>query len=249
MSETQPVQSLTLTCPKGLENLLADEATALGAENVKIGVAYVSCDPDQELAYRLCLWSRLASRVLWPIGQFEGESADDLYNGLLNISWIEHFSDRQTFRVNFTGKSDDIRNTHFGALKVKDAICDYFRDKTGRRPDVSDNPDVSFHVRLYKGVFSVSLDFAGEPLHRRGYRQSQGAAPLKENLAAALLIRSGWPELMKQEEGALLDPMCGSGTLLVEAALMAADIAPGLLRKQFAFEEMEAASTPRVASY
>lgn len=244
MTESNPVQPLTLTCPKGLENLLADEAQALGAQNVKIGVAFVSCDPDQELGYRLCLWSRLASRVLWPIGQFEGQTADDLYQGLMNIPWIEHFSDRQTFRVNFTGKSDDIRNTHFGALKVKDAICDYFRDKTGNRPDVSDNPDVAFHVRLNKGVFSVSLDFAGEPLHRRGYRQSQGAAPLKENLAAALLIRAGWPELMTQEEGALLDPMCGSGTLLVEAALMAADIAPGLLRKQFAFEKWKQHQRP-----
>lgn len=230
-------QPLVVTCPKGLENLLSDEITELGGAQVKIGMAFVSCESDQQLAYKLCLWSRLASRVLWPLKHFEGESADELYKGLLDIPWIEHFSDRQTFRVYFSGSSDEIRNTHFGALKVKDAICDYFRDKTGNRPDVDNNPDISIHVRLNKGIFSVSLDMAGESLHRRGYRQSQGMAPLKENLAAALLMRAGWPKLMRQEDGALLDPMCGSGTLLVEAALMAADIAPGLLRNQFAFEK------------
>lgn len=229
-------QPLVLTCPKGLESLLLEEIETLGAKNAKMGMAFVACEAEQLTAYKLCLHSRLASRVLWPLGQFEGQSADDLYNGLLNIPWIEHFSDRQSFRIYFSGQSDDIRNTHFGALKVKDAVCDYFRDITGDRPDVSDTPDISIHVRLHKGIFSVSLDFAGEPLHRRGYRQSQGAAPLKENLAAALLMRAGWPQLMVQEEGALLDPMCGSGTLLIEAALMAADIAPGLLRKRFAFE-------------
>lgn len=230
-------QPIIVTCPKGLENLLADEIKELGGQKVKLGLSFVSCEADQLLGYRLCLWSRLASRVLFPLKQYEGESADQLYQGLMDIPWIEHLSDRQTFKVSFSGSSDEIRNTHFGALKVKDAICDYFRDKTGNRPDVDSNPDISIHVRLNKGLFSISLDMAGESLHRRGYRQSQGEAPLKENLAAALLIRAGWPKLMKQEDGALLDPMCGSGTLLVEAALMAADIAPGLLRNQFAFEK------------
>ena len=171
VSEAKP-QPLVVTCPKGLENLLADEITQLGGNQVKIGLAFVSCEADQLLAYRLCLWSRLASRVLWPITQFEGESADQMYQGLMQVPWIEHFSDRQTFRVYFSGSSDEIRNTHFGALKVKDAVCDYFRDKTGDRPDVSsDNPDISIHVRLNKGVFSASIDMAGESLHRRGYRQ------------------------------------------------------------------------------
>jgi 23S rRNA (guanine2445-N2)-methyltransferase / 23S rRNA (guanine2069-N7)-methyltransferase len=234
-AELKP-QPIIVTCPKGLENILQDEIIELGGKSSRIGMAFVSFDADQLMAYKVCLWSRLASRVLWPLKQFEGLSAAQLYEGLLDIPWIEHFSDRQSFRVYFSGSSDEIRNTHFGALKVKDAICDYFREKTGARPDVSDDPDVSIHVRLNKGLFSVSLDMAGEPLHRRGYRQSQGAAPLKENLAAALLIRAGWPKLMKQDDGALLDPMCGSGTLLIEAALMAADIAPGMLRTQFAFE-------------
>ena len=233
-TESQP---LVITCPKGLENLLLDEVTQLGAKQVKMGVAFVSCEADQLQGYKLCLHSRLASRVLWPLTHFEAENAEDLYKGLLAVPWIEHMNDRQSFRIYFSGTNDEIRNTHFGALKVKDAICDYFRDKTGNRPDVSDQPDVSIHVRLHRGLISVSLDLAGEPLNRRGYRLSQGIAPLKENLAAALLIRAGWPERMKEEDCALLDPMCGSGTLLIEAALMAANIAPGLLRKQFAFEQ------------
>ncbi len=232
-----PEQAMTITCPKGLEQLLADEITELGAQQVKLGVSYVGCKPDQLIGYKICLWSRLASRVLWPLAKFPVENAENMYEQLMQIPWIEHFSDRETFRVHFNGSNDEIRNTHFGALKVKDAICDYFREKSGNRPDVSDKPDVGIHVRLYRDEVSVSLDFAGESLHRRGYRQSQGFAPLKENLAAALLIRAGWPELMKKPDAALLDPMCGSGTLLIEAALMAADIAPGLLRDQFAFEK------------
>ncbi|OUR65211.1 23S rRNA (guanine(2445)-N(2))/(guanine(2069)-N(7))-methyltransferase [Bermanella sp. 47_1433_sub80_T6] len=230
---------MTITCPKGLEQLLADEITELGAQQVKLGVSYVSCKPDQLVGYKICLWSRLASRVLWPLAKFPVENAENMYEQLMQIPWIEHFSDRQTFRVHFNGSNDEIRNTHFGALKVKDAICDYFREVSGNRPDVSDKPDVGIHIRLYRDEVSVSLDFAGESLHRRGYRQSQGMAPLKENLAAALLIRAGWPELMKKPDAALLDPMCGSGTLLIEAALMAADIAPGLLRNQFAFEKLK----------
>ena len=234
-----PEQAMTITCPKGLEQLLADEITELGAQQVKLGVSYVGCKPDQLVGYKICLWSRLASRVLWPLAKFPVENAENMYEQLMQIPWIEHFSDRQTFRVHFNGSNDEIRNTHFGALKVKDAICDYFREKSGNRPDVSDKPDVGIHVRLYRDEVSVSLDFAGESLHRRGYRQAQGFAPLKENLAAALLIRAGWPELMKKPDAALLDPMCGSGTLLIEAALMAADIAPGLLRNQFAFEKLK----------
>lgn len=230
-------QPMVITCPKGLESLLAQEIESLGAQAVKIGIAFVSCEPSQEVGYKICMWSRLASRVLYPLAQFPINDADDMYKQLLEIPWLEHLSDRQTFRVYFSGTNDDIRNTHFGALKVKDAVCDYFREKTGTRPDISDQPDVSIHVRLSRDAISASLDMAGESLHRRGYRQSQGLAPLRENLAAALLMRAGWPELMKQDDGALLDPMCGSGTLLIEAALMAADIAPGLLRNSFAFEK------------
>lgn len=243
-TQNVPPQPMVITCPKGLESLLAQEITDLGGQSVKLGVAFVSCEADTILGYKICLWSRLASRVLFPLAHFPVENADNMYEQLKEINWLEHLSDRQTFRVYFSGTNDDIRNTHFGALKVKDAVCDYFRDKTGTRPDISDQPDISIHVRLSRGEVSVSLDMAGEPLHKRGYRQSQGAAPLKENLAAALLIRAGWPALMKQDDGALVDPMCGSGTLLIEAALMAADIAPGLLRRQFAFEKWKTFHSP-----
>lgn len=236
MQDSPKQQALTFTCPKGLEGLLQEELISLGASEVKPGIAFVACHADLDLAYKACMWSRLASRVLWPVGEGQGESAEALYDCIKSINWIEHFSDRQSFKIHFTGKSQDIRNTHFGALKAKDAICDYFRELTGSRPDVSDQPDIHIHVRLHKGIIKISIDFAGEPLHKRGYRQSQGAAPLKENLAAAIVMRSGWPSLMEQEEAALLDPMCGSGTLLIEAALMAANIAPGLLRSQFAVE-------------
>ncbi|MFT5595011.1 MAG: 23S rRNA (guanine2445-N2)-methyltransferase / 23S rRNA (guanine2069-N7)-methyltransferase [Oceanicoccus sp.] len=239
MNEIEQQQPMVVTCPKGLESLLAQEITDLGAQSVKVGVAFVSCEPNDIIGYKICLWSRLASRVLYPLAFFPVANADDMYKQLLEIPWTEHLSDGQTFRVYFSGTNDDIRNTHFGALKVKDAVCDYFRDKTGTRPDISDQPDISIHVRLSRDAVSVSLDMAGESLHRRGYRQSQGLAPLRENLAAALLLRAGWPEFMKQEDGALLDPMCGSGTLLIEAALMAADIAPGLLRSSFAFEKWQ----------
>lgn len=240
-SSDQPMNTktqalLVVTCPKGLELLLADELTELGAKQAKPSVAHVTCEADQNLAYKICLWSRLASRVLWPLIEVPAKTADELYKGLLDFQWIEHFSDRNTFRVTFNGMNESIRHTHFGALKVKDAVCDHFRAKSGQRPDVSDQPDLSIHVRLHRDVAKVSLDFAGDALHRRGYRQSQGAAPLKENLAAAVLIRAGWLERMQEEDGALIDPMCGSGTLLIEAALMAANIAPGLLRKRFGFE-------------
>ncbi len=229
-------EPLVVTCPKGLEQILAKEIESLGGDSVKLAVAHVTVKADLELAYRICLWSRLASRVLWPIALLEAQTAEQMYENVKSINWIEHFSDRNAMRVYFNGTSDEIRNTHFGALKIKDAICDHFRSKTGNRPDVSETPDIGIHVLLHRDHVKVSIDLAGDPLHKRGYRQSQGAAPLKENLAAALLIRSGWPELMKQEDGALVDPMCGSGTLLIEAALMAADIAPGLLRKRFGFD-------------
>ncbi len=237
--QSQPLMQsarLVVTCPKGLELLLADELTELGAKEAKPALAHATCEVDQALAYKICLWSRLASRVLWPLTETPAATADQLYQGLVKFPWIEHFSDRNTFRVTFNGMNDEIRHTHFGALKVKDAICDHFRTKSGQRPDVSDKPDLNIHVRLQRDVAKVSLDLSGEALHRRGYRQSQGAAPLKENLAAAVLIRAGWPERMQQDDAALIDPMCGSGTLLIEAALMAANIAPGLLRSRFGFE-------------
>lgn len=224
-----------LTCPKGIEDLLAKEVAQLGGVEVKQTVAGVSCQGEIELGYRLCLWSRLANKVLLPVHVVEAETAEQMYANLLLLAWDEHLDANMTFAIDFSGSSKAINNTHFGALKVKDALVDYFVKHYGKRPDVdSQQPDVRINARLRRGRLTVSIDLSGDSLHKRGYRQQGAAAPLKENLAVALLLRANWPEIA-QRGGALLDPMCGSGTLLVEAGLMAADIAPGLARKQFGF--------------
>ncbi|UTA49367.1 bifunctional 23S rRNA (guanine(2069)-N(7))-methyltransferase RlmK/23S rRNA (guanine(2445)-N(2))-methyltransferase RlmL [Simiduia sp. 21SJ11W-1] len=224
------------TCPKGLENLLFTELQALGAETLRETVAGVYFTGELSLGYRACLWSRLANKILLPLNQFSVSSDQDLYDGVAAVPWAEHVSPSSTFVVDFSGSSFAIRNTQFGALKTKDAIVDALRTATGERPSIAkQNPDLRVNVRLSRGRATVSLDLSGESLHRRGYRLKQGAAPLKENLAAAVLLRAGWPAVAAKG-GALIDPMCGSGTLLIEAALMAADIAPGLLRPRFGFE-------------
>ncbi|MDQ2078356.1 bifunctional 23S rRNA (guanine(2069)-N(7))-methyltransferase RlmK/23S rRNA (guanine(2445)-N(2))-methyltransferase RlmL [Marinimicrobium sp. ABcell2] len=224
------------TCPKGLEGLLMEELATLGATQRRETVAGVYFDGDLALAYRVCLWSRLANKVLLPLASFDVSSQEDLYEGAHSVAWEEHLGPQSTLLVDFIGSSDAIRNTQFGAVKIKDAVVDRLRDFAGSRPSVSkQNPDLRINARLSKNKVVVSLDLSGESLHRRGYRLKQGSAPLKENLAAGILMRAGWPELARQ--GApLLDPMCGSGTLLIEAAHMAADIAPGLGRASFGFE-------------
>ncbi|WP_246864576.1 bifunctional 23S rRNA (guanine(2069)-N(7))-methyltransferase RlmK/23S rRNA (guanine(2445)-N(2))-methyltransferase RlmL [Spongiibacter thalassae] len=226
---------ITLSCPKGLEALLADEARSLGAEPLKetVGAIQVTCDLNT--TYRLCLWSRLANRVLLPLTEFRGDTADALYEGVSSIDWGRHIAPASSLVVDFGGKSDDIRNSHFGALRCKDAIVDHFTRQGLERPSVAKSQaDVRVHVRLRKGRIQVSLDLSGESLHRRGYRQSVALAPLKENLAAALLMRADWPGIASRG-GALIDPMCGSGTLLIEGAMMAMNIAPGLHREYWGF--------------
>ncbi|MFC3607078.1 bifunctional 23S rRNA (guanine(2069)-N(7))-methyltransferase RlmK/23S rRNA (guanine(2445)-N(2))-methyltransferase RlmL [Stutzerimonas tarimensis] len=226
---------LILTCPKGLESLLRDEAAALGLQESREHPAAVSGVADLEVGYRLCLWSRLANRVLLVLSRFPVDSPDALYAGVAAIDWHDHLDSRGTLAVEFSGQGAGIDNTHFGALKVKDAIVDSLRDENGGRPGIDKlNPDVRIHVRIDRGEAVVSLDLSGHSLHQRGYRLQQGAAPLKENLAAAVLIRAGWPAIAAQG-GALTDPMCGVGTFLVEAALMAADIAPNLRRERWGF--------------
>ena len=224
------------TCPKGLESLLMAELAELGATRQRETVAGVYFDGDLSIAYRVCLWSRLANKVLLPLTSFDVSSQEDLYEGAKAIVWEEHLGPQTTFLVDFIGSSGAIRNTQFGALKIKDAVVDRLRDYMGTRPSVSkSNPDLRINARLSKNKAVISLDLSGESLHRRGYRLKQGGAPLKENLAAGILLRAGWPALA-QQGAALLDPMCGSGTLLIEAAYMAADIAPGLGRANFGFE-------------
>ena len=226
---------LYLTCPKSLEGLLLEEARGLGLEEAREQVAAVRGQASMETAYRLCLWSRLANRVLLVMARFPLSNAEELYQGVHAIDWHEHLLPSGSLAVEFSGRGAGIDNTHFGALKVKDAIVDKLRTAQGERPSVDKlNPDLRVHLRLERGEAIVSLDLSGHSLHQRGYRLQQGAAPLKENLAAAVLIRAGWPQLAA-EGAALSDPMCGVGTLLIEAGLMAADIAPNLRRQQWGF--------------
>ena len=237
MSQLPPKTDWLATCPKGLELLLAEELQAIGAEGIKETVAAVHFKGSKEVAYRACLWSRLANRVLKPLHSFMLNESDDLYNQCNEIPWETHFSAAQSIAIDFIGTSRLIDNTMYGSQRVKDAVVDRIRRIEGERPNVdTKNPDIRIQVRQHKGRVSVSLDISGESLHRRGYRTGQGSAPIKENLAVALLLRAGWPAMI-EEGGALLDPMCGSGTLIIEGAMMAADIAPGMLRERYGFDQ------------
>ena len=228
---------LFLTCPKGLEGLLLEEAGNLGLEEAREHTSAIRGFAMLETAYRLCLWSRLANRVLLVLKRFPVRDAESLYEGVLEVDWFEHLEPSGSLAVEFSGNGSGIDNTHFGALKVKDAIVDKLRQADGTRPSVDKlNPDMRVHLRLDRGEAILSLDLSGHSLHQRGYRLQQGAAPLKENLAAAVLIRAGWPRIAA-EGGALADPMCGVGTFLVEAAMIAADIAPNLSREQWGFSK------------
>jgi 23S rRNA (guanine2445-N2)-methyltransferase / 23S rRNA (guanine2069-N7)-methyltransferase len=225
--------------PKGLESLLADELRALGARAVDATVAGVSFHGPLVLAYRVCLWSRFANRVLLPLASFPAPTPEALYDGIRSIDWRHHLPVTGTLSVDFHTALSQVSHSHYGALKVKDAVVDQFRDACGERPSVArEHPDVRINVYLRRDLARVSLDLSGESLHRRGYRQEGVLAPLKENLAAAILALAGWPQLAG-DGGALLDPMCGSGTLPIEAAFMAGDVAPGLLRPHFGFLRWE----------
>ena len=237
MSATAPLQWFA-ACPKGLESLLLAELSALGASAVRETVAGVHFDGPLALGYRACLWSRLANRILRPIATLEAPDGDALYRGLSGIDWSRWFGPDQTFAIDFSGQNRQIRNTQFGAQRSKDAIVDWFSSHSGRRPSVARrDPDVRLNIRLVQERAVLSLDFSGGSLHQRGYRLQAGAAPLKENLAAAILLRADWPG-MAARGGALVDPMCGAATLLLEGAMMVADMAPGLNRKRFGFERL-----------
>jgi 23S rRNA (guanine2445-N2)-methyltransferase / 23S rRNA (guanine2069-N7)-methyltransferase len=218
-----------------MENLLAEELVQLGSQQCKQTVGGVYAQGDLTFIYRTCLWSRLANRVLLTLGEGEISAAQELYQLVQSVDWLQHISPAATLWVDFHGENDEIRNTMFGAQKVKDAIVDQIRFKTNQRPTIDkEEPDVRVNVYLNQTKAIVYLDLSGESLHRRGYRLEVGQAPLKENLATALLIRANWPMLAK-EQTTLIDPLCGSATILIEALMMAADIAPGLLRDYFGF--------------
>lgn len=226
---------LFATTPKGMEPLLADELRALGGRHIaqaRGGVRFVG---RLEEAYRACLWSRVAGRILLPVTRFAVPDEDALYKGVYAFPWEEHLEPQGTLAVDFTSTRSAITHTHYGALKVKDAIVDRFRARAGVRPSVDTHrPDLRINVHVAQDQAVVSIDLSGDSLHRRGYREEGVAAPLKENLAAAILLRADWPQLARL--GApLLDPLCGSGTLPIEAALMAGDVAPGLMRTYFGF--------------
>jgi len=224
-----------VSCPKGIESLLREEVLSLGLQDVTETTGGVIGSADAETLYRLCLWSRLASRILLTLVEAPATTMEQLADHVQSIDWSQHMRASGTMRVNFAGTLKDVNNELFGAMRVKDVIVDQFRDNNGVRPSVAKNdPDITVDVRIRKGSARVAIDISGEPLHRRGYRLDGAQAPLKENLAAAILIRAGWPAVA-EKMGALIDPMCGSGTLLIEAAWMAGDRAPGLSRRYWGF--------------
>ena len=223
------------SAPRGFADLLSRELEACGAAEVRERAGGVAFGGGLESAYRACLWSRIANRIFLEVAQFEARDAEEFYAGVARIDWTAHFAPGATLACEFSGKHPAIAHTHFGALKLKDGIVDALRAATGARPDVIlERPDVRVHAHAHGTHITVSLDLSGESLHRRGYRGAAGEAPLKENVAAGVLMRAQWPEIAAQS-GEFLDPMCGSGTFCIEAALMAAGLAPGLGRDYFGF--------------
>ena len=219
------------SCGKGLEYLLADELVALGGTRATATMAGANAEGSLADAQRAVLWSRLASRVLWPLAEFDCPDEHALYEGASQIDWPQHLAAGNTLAVDAHVSGEAITHARYAAQRVKDAVVDVMRTRTGARPDVDvEAPDLRLNLVVRKGRAIVSVDLGGGPLHRRGWRRIQGDAPLKENLAAAVLMRGNWARVYA-DGGAFLDPMCGSGTLVIEAALMAADVAPGLLRR------------------
>ncbi len=228
------------TVARGLESLAAQELEQLGASAIEPGFCGVAFAGDRTLLYRVNLWARLPFRILMKLHEFPCGDAEDLYQGIQTIDWAEYLTPDLTLAVNATGKSERLNHTHFTALQVKNAIVDQQQDRWGERSDVElQSPDVQVSIHLEREVCTVSLDSSGKSLHRRGYRPAVGAAPLKESLAAALIQLSGW-----QPEQMFYDPLCGSGTLPLEASLRALNIAPGLFRERFGFETWLDADLP-----
>lgn len=216
----------------GLEPVLAKELVGLGASNVQIGRRMVSFTGDKEMMYRANFHLHTAIRILKPIKRFRASSADDVYEGVKSIDWSDYLDERQTFSVDSVVYSEDFRNSRFVTYRVKDAIVDQFIERGARRPNISvANPDLRLNIHISENSCTLSLDSSGESLHRRGYRQESVDAPLNEVLAAGMILMTGW-----KGDTDFIDPMCGSGTILIEAALIAQNMAPGVFRKEYAFE-------------
>ena len=217
---------------QGLEEVLAQELIELGADDVQIGRRMVSFSGNQEIMYRANFCLRTAVRVLKPILHFRAKDAEDVYKAVKSIEWNEILDLDTSFAVDTTVYSTEFRNSKFVAYKVKDAIVDYFMELTGKRPNISvSNPDIRLNMHISEETCTLSLDSSGESLHLRGYREATVEAPINEVLAAAIVKMSGW-----DFNSDFIDPFCGSGTILVEAALMARNIYPGIFRRKFAFE-------------
>lgn len=228
------------TVARGLEMLAAQELEQLGANAVEPGFCGVTFTGDRTLLYHVNLWARLPFRILMKLHKFPCQDTEDLYQGIRTIDWSQYLTPDLTLAVNATGKSEQLNHTHFTALQVKRAIVDQQQERLGDRSDVElQSPDVQISVHLERDMCTVSLDSSGQSLHRRGYRPAVGSAPLKESLAAALIQLSGW-----QPEQMFYDPLCGSGTLPLEASLQALNIAPGLFRDRFGFETWLDADLP-----
>ncbi len=222
----------TATALRGMEQALAEELSSLGLRQVRAQRGAVGFQGPLEAGYRACLWSRLASRVLLVLDDFPLRSADQLYRCVTRIPWSQHLDPGKTLAVDFVGRNSVIRDGRFGAMKTKDAVVDRLRKDRGRRPSVDlRQPDLRINLHLRGDRASLSLDLSGDALHLRGGGRVAGEAPLRETLAATLLWLAGWPKTM----GPLLDPMCGAGTLLVEAAGWACQRAPGLRRQRWGF--------------
>jgi putative N6-adenine-specific DNA methylase len=229
------MESFFASSPRGLEQLLAAELASLGARGVQPVPGGVAFSGDWRTCYAANLWSRLASRVLWRVAEFEYAGEGDIYEAARKVDWMRLFSVERTLRVNVSAQKSPLTSLDFATLRIKDAVCDRFRDALGSRPSVNRaNPDVRVHAFLDATRGALYLDTSGEPLFKRGWRAGAGEAPLRENLAAGIVMLSGW----KPEEP-LLDPMCGGATLLVEAAAMARGRAPGANRR-FGFEKLKA---------
>lgn len=218
---------------QGLEEVLATELTSLGADNIQLGRRMVSFSGDKAMMYKANFCLRTAIRVLKPIKTFKATNADEVYEQIKAIAWEDVLDVDKTFAIDAVVFSDEFRHSKFVSYKVKDAIVDYFRELNGKRPSVRiNNPDVLLHIHIAQTTCTLCLDSSGESLHRRGYRQEAVEAPLNEVLAAGMILLSGW-----NGQCDLIDPMCGSGTIPIEAALIARNIAPGIFRKEFAFEK------------
>ncbi len=226
------IKTYFATVARGLEEIAAKELELLGAKEIKTDFTGVHFQGNKELFYRVNLWSRIIFRVLVPIEEVNSYNATQLYKNVYKIDWSEYLQPHQTFLVNCTGGNQKLNHTHFTALQIKNAIVDQQRERFNTRSNIDlENPDIIINAHINNNYCTISLDSSGTSLHRRGYRSAMGLAPLKETLAAALLDLANWTPNIP-----FLDPMCGSGILPIEAALKGLNIAPGLYRNKFSFQ-------------